>query len=79
MQKLTKKKSCIAQKNYKHSKGGYGRLPLGDVYTCHGILSRMHKFEKTNSKTFLHKFIVGFVDEKLGFLWQPPTNKIYGT
>ncbi len=33
-------KSCIAQRNYKRIEGGYGRLPLGDVYTCHGILSR---------------------------------------
>jgi hypothetical protein len=23
--------------NYKHSKGGYGRLPLDNVYTCHGF------------------------------------------
>jgi hypothetical protein len=25
------RKYCIAQTNYKHSKGGYGRLPLGNV------------------------------------------------
>jgi hypothetical protein len=30
-------KSCIVQTNFKHSKGGYGRLPLGNVYTCHGF------------------------------------------
>jgi hypothetical protein len=31
------KKSCIIKTNYKHFEGGYGRLPLGDVYTCHGF------------------------------------------
>jgi hypothetical protein len=36
----------------------------------------MHKFEKTNYKTFLLKFIVGFVDKGLGFPWQPSVNKI---
>jgi hypothetical protein len=41
-------KFYIVQTNYKHSEGGYGRLPLGDVYTRHGFLSRMGKFEKAN-------------------------------
>jgi hypothetical protein len=54
-------------------------VPLGNVYTCHGILSGMRKFEKTNSKTFLHKFIVGFVDIGLGFPWQLLINKMYET
>ncbi len=31
------RKSCVTETNYKHSKGGYGRLPLGNVYTCHGF------------------------------------------
>jgi hypothetical protein len=31
------RKSCITETNYKHSKGGYGRLSLGDVYTCHSV------------------------------------------
>ncbi len=31
------KKSCNTKTNYKHFKGGYGRLPMGDVYTCHGF------------------------------------------
>ncbi len=51
------RKSFIAQRNYKHSKGGYGKLPPGDVYTCHGILSKTCKFEKANSETFLHKLL----------------------
>ncbi len=71
--------SCIAQKIYKRTKGGYGKLPMGDVYKCHGIVSRMHKFKKTNSKTILHKFIGSFVDKRLGFPWQPTINKIYET
>jgi hypothetical protein len=73
------KKFCIAQISYKHLKGGYGRLPLGDVYTCHGFLPRMCKFEKVDSRTFLHKLIEGFVNIGFGNLWQPPINKICGT
>ncbi len=30
-------KSCNIKTNCKHSKRRYGRLPLGDVYTCHGF------------------------------------------
>jgi hypothetical protein len=77
--KNQQRKSYIVQKNYKHIKGGYGKLPLGNVYTCHGIFSRMCKFKKTNSETFLDKFIVGFVDGGLGFPEEPPINRIYET
>jgi len=73
------RKSCIAQRNCEHFEGGYGKLPLGDVYTCHGFLSKLRKFEKANSKTFFHKFITRFVDKGFGFLCQPPINKIYET
>ncbi len=31
------RKSCNTKTNYKHSKGGYGRLPLDNFYTCHGF------------------------------------------
>jgi hypothetical protein len=51
------KKSCNIETNYKHSKGGYGRLPLHNVYTCHEFFKRMCKFEKPHSRTFFHKFI----------------------
>ncbi len=64
------RKSYITQTNYKHYKGGYGRLPLGDVYTCHGFLPRMGKFEKV---------IKGFVNKRFGNSWKPPFNKISGT
>ncbi len=60
------RKFYIDQKNCKHSKRGYGRLPFGDVYTCNGFLPRMGKFEKTNSKTFLYKLIERFVDRVFG-------------
>ncbi len=30
-------KSCNTKTNYKHSKGGYGKLPLDNVYTCDGF------------------------------------------
>ncbi len=31
------RKSYNIETNCKHSKGGYGKLPLGNVYTCHGF------------------------------------------
>jgi hypothetical protein len=31
------RKSCIIESNCKHSKGGYGRQLVGNVYTCHGF------------------------------------------
>jgi hypothetical protein len=49
------RKSYIVQKIYKHSKGGYGILPLGNIYTCHEFLYKTCKFDKTNSKTFLSR------------------------
>ncbi len=73
------RKYWIAQTNYKHFEGGYGRLPLGNVYTCHGFLPKMCKFEKVNSKTFIHKLIKGFVNGRFGNPWKPPINRIYGT
>ncbi len=62
------KKISIAQTNYKHFEGGYGRLPFSDVYTCHGILSRTHKFEKVDSKTFFHNLIKRFINGGFGNL-----------
>ncbi len=73
------RKSYIIQTNYKHSEGGYGRLPLGDVYTCNGFFPRMNKFEKIDSRTFFYKLIEGFINRGFGNSWEPPFNKIYGT
>ncbi len=73
------RKSYITQTNYKYSERKYGRLPLGDVYTCHGFFPRTGKFEKIDFKTFLYKLIEGFVNEGFGNPWEPPFNKIYGT
>jgi hypothetical protein len=39
------RKSCVIKTNCKQSKGGYGRLQLGDIYTCHGFLQRTHEFK----------------------------------
>jgi len=63
------KKSCITKTNCKYSKGGYIRLPLGDVYTCHGFLQKMHEFEKVDSITFFHKLTQQFINKGLGNLW----------
>ncbi len=32
------RKSCNTKTNCKQFGGRYGRLPLGDVYTCHGLI-----------------------------------------
>jgi hypothetical protein len=61
-------KFSIAQTNYKHFEGGYGKLSLGEVYTWHGFLLRTCKFEKVNSKTFLHKLNEGFILRGFGNL-----------
>ncbi len=73
------KKSYIIRTNYKHFEGGYGRLPLGNVCTCHGFLPRMAKFGKVNFRTFLYKLIERFVNEGFGNPGEPPINRIYGT
>jgi len=52
---------------------------MGNVCTCHGFLPRISKFEKVGSKTFLHKFIKGFVNRGFGNPWKPLINRIYGT
>ncbi len=65
------RKSYIAQKNCKHYEGKYGRLPLNDVYTCHGFLPRTSKFEKTNSRTIFYELIEGFVNGGFGNPWEP--------
>jgi hypothetical protein len=76
--KIDKKKSYIVQTNCKHYKRRYGKLPLGNVYTCHGFLPKTGKFEKANSRTFFYELIERFVDEGFGNPWEPPFNKIYG-
>ncbi len=50
--KNKQKKSCIAQTDYKHFQGRYGRLQLSNVYTCHKFLQRMGKLEEVKSITF---------------------------
>ncbi len=73
------RKYYIAQINNKHSKGGYRRLPMGNVYTCNGFLLRMGKFEKIDSRTFFYKIIERFVDGGINNPWELPFNRIYGT
>jgi hypothetical protein len=73
------KTSCIIKTNYKHSKGGYRRRLLGNVYTCRGSFFKMHKFEETDSRTFFHKFTQQFVDRGLRDHWELVINKILKT
>jgi hypothetical protein len=40
------RKFCTTKTNCKHSKGRYGKLPLGDVYTCHGFLKECTSLKK---------------------------------
>ncbi len=65
------RKYCIVQINYKDFEGKYGGLSLGNVYTCHGFLPRMCKFEKAGFKTFFHKLIKRFIDKGFGNPWKP--------
>ncbi len=51
------KKSCIAQIDYKHFQGRYGRLQLNNVYTCHRFLQRMGKLEEVKFITCFQKLI----------------------
>jgi len=60
--KINQKKITL---NYKHFQGGYGRLPLGDVYTCQW----MHESEKVDSRTFFHKHIEWFFNKRFGNPW----------
>jgi hypothetical protein len=77
--KYRQKKSYIIETNCKHSKRGYGKLPLGDVYTCHGFLQKTCKFEENDSKTFFHKLTQWFVDIGFSNLWEPIINIILET
>jgi hypothetical protein len=51
------RKSYIAQKKCKHSKGGYGILPLGNIYTCHEFFQEHASLKKLIPKHFLTKTI----------------------
>ncbi len=73
------KKFCIAQTYYTHFQRGYGRLQLGDVYTCHGFLQRTHELEEVNSKTFFHKLTKWFVNKRFGNPLQLTINIIHET
>jgi len=59
-------KYYIIQTNYKHSKGGYGRVPLGNVYRCHGFFLTTRTFEKTGFKTNFPKLIKNFHNRGFG-------------
>jgi hypothetical protein len=48
------------------------------MFTHAKDFSKMNKFEKVDSKTFLYKLIEGFVDIRFGNPWEPPFNRIYG-
>jgi hypothetical protein len=69
--------SCITWTNCKHFKGGYGKLPLGNVRKCHKFLQRLRNLEEVDSKTFFHKLIDWFVDIRFGNLLQLVINRIY--
>jgi len=70
------RKFCIAQTDYIHFQGGYGRLQLGD-FTCHGFLQRTHELKEANSKTFFHKLTKWFVNKGFGNPLQLTINIIH--
>jgi hypothetical protein len=47
-----RRKFCNTKTNCKHSKGGYGRLPLGVVYTCHEFFKERASLEKPIPRHF---------------------------
>ncbi len=73
------RKSCNIETNCKHFEGGYGRLPLSNVYTCHGFFQRTHKFEKVDFRTLFHKFTQRFVNKRFSNPWKPTINRILET
>jgi len=77
--KYRQRKSCIDQIGCKHFKQGYGRLQLGDVYTCHEFLQRSREFIETDSKKIIHELTQQFVDTRFGNPWQLAINKIHET
>ncbi len=77
--KNRQRNSCNTKTNCKDSKGGYGTLPLDDVYTCHGFFEGIRKFEKVGFRTFFHKFIQWFVDRGFSNPWKLAINKILET
>ncbi len=68
------RKSYIALKNCKHIEGRYGRLPLRNVYTCHGIFSNKHKFcqkevLKSHFQNISSQVYCKICQQKTWFLW----------
>jgi hypothetical protein len=59
------RKSYIIKTNYKHSEGGYGRLPLGDVYTCHGFFLKHASLNKPIPKDFFTSLLNDLLIEDL--------------
>jgi len=59
------RKSCITKTNYKHFEGGYGRLPLGDVYTCHGLFLKHASLKKPIPKHFFTSLLNDLLIEDL--------------
>jgi hypothetical protein len=78
-------KSCIVQTNYKHSEGGYGRLPLGNVYTCHDFQEHT-SLKKLVSKHFFPSLLKDLLTKDLvtlgNFLstkYMEPSRQLYAT
>jgi len=46
------RKACIIKTNCKHSEGGYIKVPLGNVYTCHGFFRERASLKKLIPKHF---------------------------
>jgi hypothetical protein len=64
------RKYCIIETKCKHSEGRYGRLQLGNVYTCNGFLQRMCEFEIVDSKKQFISLFNDLLTEKLATIYQ---------
>jgi len=79
--KIEKKKFFTTKTNCKHSKGGYGRLQLSNVYTRHGFFQRTHEFKEADSKIVFHKltqwFINKGIDNQLSTKFMKPQKQLH--
>ncbi len=83
--KYWQRKFYIAQTN-KHFEGRYGRLPLGNVYTCHGFLPRTASLKKLISKLFFTSLLKDLLTKDLVTLgnllsteFMEPNRRLYAT
>jgi hypothetical protein len=59
------RKSCITKTNYKHSNRGYGRLPLGNVYSAMNFFKEHASLKKSIPKHFFTSLLNNLLTKDL--------------